>query len=368
MNRRIVRFGLLVAVLGMLTSACASSSQTSSNPTPSSSPVGATKSPGSMGRLAYGLNGDIYVADWNGRHPVRIANGAGFSRGDAGPDTLGSYWGEGPIWSPDGRYLAYRGSTGHGASRHGTVNISDAHGHLVASFPGDGSRIAWSPDSTRVASWVHWGPIGIFGLDGVRQKLLTVPDGLMAPGYFDPVWSPNGASLLVPRGVEIPIDGSTPRRLPANDPRSHWFVTYSPDGARVAYVATGALGSLFVAAADGSQARMLVAGGVESAVWSPTSDRIAFDAPTGGWMTNVGPATELRVVDVASGKVTTLTAVNGARSDNVIRFSATGDRVLFSRTGADGVSLWSVNADGSNPHVLVRGTDWGDWQPLSRAR
>ena len=73
----------------------------------------------------------------------------------------------------------------------------------------------------------HLGPpsgdtIGVYGLDGVRQALLTVPPGLMEPGDFDPVWSPDGASLLVPQGVEISLDGSAPRVLPANDPRSHY--------------------------------------------------------------------------------------------------------------------------------------------------
>ena len=62
---------------------------------------------GSLGRLAYGIDGDIYVADADGSNPVRIADGAPGEAGDCG-----GYWGEGPIWSPDGRYLAYRGDGG----------------------------------------------------------------------------------------------------------------------------------------------------------------------------------------------------------------------------------------------------------------
>ena len=102
-----------------------------------------------------------------------------------------------------------------------TVYISDPEGHRVASFPAEGWNIAWSPDSTRVATWVGLPDhIGIYGLDGVRQALLTRPPGWGLPGDFDPVWSPDGASLLVPGGVEIPVDGSTPRQLPVDDPRS----------------------------------------------------------------------------------------------------------------------------------------------------
>jgi Tol biopolymer transport system component len=81
----------------------------------------------------------------------------------------------------------------------------------------------------------------------------------------------------------------------------------------------------------------------------------------------MGPATELRVVDVATGTVTSLTA--GGATDQVIKFSPDGDRILFSRTNTNNVSsLWSINADGSDPQLLVTGTGWGDWQPLGATR
>ena len=323
-----------------------------------------TPTPMGTDRLAYGLDGDIYVADANGRNRVRIANGApGVS-----PVSCGSYWGEGPIWSPDGRYLAFRGSVARGGSCHGKVNIADPAGGIVASFPGEGWKISWSPDSTRVAAWVHGGlaavhgdrTIGIYGLDGVRQALLTLPRGLMAPGDFDPVWSRDGASLLVPFGVELPVDGSPPRQLPATDPRSQWLATYSPDGARIAYISNAV--SLNVAEADGSRARVLVPEGAWDPVWSPTGDRIAFDVQR---MSHFFAPTEIRMVDVASGTVMSVAGMGGTDVLGVIGFSSDGDRILFSRTDAGGVSsLWSVRADGSDPRLLVTGAYWGAWQPV----
>jgi Tol biopolymer transport system component len=327
-----------------------------------------------LGRLAYGIDGDIYVADADGRNPVRVADGAPSKEG-----FCGGYWGEGPLWSPDGRYLAYRGdvmTAGNtpttDCSWNRTVTISDPSGHFIASFPGDGWAIAWSPDSTRVAVWddFYEAPkLEIYGLDGVRQAVLPMPSDWEGPGDVDPVWSPDGASLLVPYGVEIPVDGSTPRQLPADDPRSQWPATYSPDGTEIAYTSGDGRS---VGAADGSQGRLLMPGALDKDFpmtpygleWSPTGDRIAF-AQKSGESSGKGRATELAVLDVASGSVVPLADMGEADGLPYIKFSPEGDQILFTRTDATGApSLWSVHADGSDTRQLVAGTGWGDWQTV----
>ncbi len=75
---------------------------------------------------------------------------------------------------------------------------------------------------------------------------------------------------------------------------------------------------------------------------------------------------ELRVIDVASGTVTTLARETEEVSIGAITFSPGGDRILYSTADANGVgtSLDSVHVDGSGPQVLVTGTGWGDWQTL----
>lgn len=330
---------------------------------------------GRLGHLAYGLDGDIYVADWDGRNPVRVADGLpGF-----GPAACGSNWGEGPIWSPDGRHFAYRSAAGDRCA--GTVVITDPATKSVASFLGTGWLVSWSPDSTRVASWVDLGQtIGVYGFDGARQALLTLPPGHAVEGDYDPVWSPDGRSLLIrlapPRPSEVwelPVDGGTPRPVPTDDPRSHWDASYSRDGSRVAFNDGG---YLVVADADGGQRRLLAQAG-DSIVWSPTGDRVAF---TWGFDSSEPPG-NLRVMDVANGNVW---EVPGGQP---IGFSPEGDRILYSQTGRnretnrDESTLWSVNVenfridDGSNgrslytgdlyqfdTQQLVTGTSWGDWQ------
>jgi Tol biopolymer transport system component len=302
-----------------------------------------------LGSLAYGVDGDIFVADWDGSNPVRIADG----RPAANCGGLGEYWGEGPIWSPDGRYLAYRHANCQASpDAWWDVVISDPQGNVVASFPSQGWRISWSPDSTRVAVWVDWenGRIGIYSVQGVRTALLTVPPGMLASGDNDPEWFPDGKSLVVPNAVEIPLDGSPARPLPWNG-----FTTFSPDGSRVAY---NTRGSLVVAEADGSNPQEMFGDGAGRPIWSSAGDRIAFTSAS---------AQQLHVVDVATG---TLTLVAHAETESevlgVLDFSPQGDEILFSRLEPAVVSsLWSVHTDGSDPRQLLAGVGWADWQPES---
>ena len=327
---------------------------------------------GHLGHLAYALDGDVYVADWDGSNSVRIADGLPGGKSGCGPAGYRS-----TIWSPDGRYLAYRSGLDQvSCPSVGTVSISDPNGIVVASFPGTGDALSWSPDSTRVATWLDWDSqtIGVYGLDGMRQALLTLPLGYGTGRDEDPVWSRDGASLLLSlRGGtdlrktwELPVDGGTPRPVPADDPRSRLDVGYSPDGARVAYVDEG---SIVVAARDASQPRTLITGAVTSGEppfwslkWSPMGDRIAFAAATGG-PTGYGSVSDLRLVDVATGAVTSLDVAAGTDALHVVSYSPEGDRILFSRIDASDVrSLWSVRVDGSDARSLVSGTDFADWQ------
>ena len=352
------REGLVVAtllVVGLMTSSYTPSTQRASSHGPSL--VHAAPTSGKY-RLAYELDGDMYLAHWNGTHPVKIADG--------GPGICGSYGGEGPIWSPDGRYLAFRGSV-EGASSGSqwacpsTVSIADQTGQIISTFRvGMGWKVSWSPDSTRIAVWaprdrlstgVGWDrTIGIYGVDGVQQTLLTFPRRMMGGGDFDPRWSHGGRSLLVPDEVVVPIDGSAPR-LSASLLLS-WDLAYSPDGTRIAYIDYTYHGALEVAAADGSSPRVLLHGATNP-VWSPSGDQIAFELLN---------SPEIRVVDVATGTVTSLVRKS---NPDLIGFSPDGERILFSNTdpAVTKGSLWSVRTDGSDLQLLVKGTYWGEWQP-----
>ena len=239
------------------------------------------------GTLAYGVDGDIFLADADGSNAVRIADGVPVDGADecAPGEERAEYAVFGTAWSPDGRYLAYWDwgcPVPPGAW--GTVLISDAEGNVITSFPGQAWTISWSPDSTRVAVMDVWGledaTIGVYGLDGIRQVALSVPSALTPSMDYSPVWSRDGSSILLP-GVQVPLNGDAPTPL---EPGFSGFEVYSPDGSRVAYVGHG---SFDVDDADGSDAQK--AGGPAEfwdLAWSPNGDLVAFvvdgRAPRGG--------------------------------------------------------------------------------------
>ncbi len=314
-----------------------------------------TPVPPHLGRLAYGLDGSIYLADWDGAHPVKVADGV-LDPGGAGPGACGSYWGEGPMWSPDGRYFAYRfalDSSCPGASTVGQVLLSDPGGRVVASFPGAGWKVAWSPDATRVATWIGdplFKNIGVYRVDGVRETVLTMPDSCPPHGDHDPKWAPDGQSVFVSPCV-LPLDGSAAE--PAKGPITGGGGELSPDGSRVAYDN----GQLFLADPDGSHPTLLSDHAVGGFKWSPDGKRLAFSGPA-------PRQNELDVIDIATGQTITLVTSPAAGSLGVVRWSPDGDRVLYATddSNGNGTGLWTVRLDGSDNRELVAGTDWGDWQ------
>ncbi len=341
---------------------------------PANPPVEPTSAPVLSGALAYVLDGEIYVADPDGSNAVAIVDVGAFD-----DECPGDVYTTLPSWSPDGRYLAFRRFAECFNPTRRDVVIADLNGNVVGTFRAQGYRIAWSPDSTRVAVWDEYSwdegtfTIGIYRVDGTRETQVAVLPGWDPSSERDPIWTPDGASLLVNQ-LEVPLDGGTPGELPFREAfRTRaggvWVpaLAYSPDGSQVAY---GTRDALMVARADGSEPREVLGDVAITATWSPTGELIAVAShpPGGGTAPNGAPTpNQLRLLDVTNGSSTLLFEGEPGTWLNVIGFSPEGDRVVFGEqrpvsgqpVGTYLYSLWSVGVDGSDARQIVVGTNDG---------
>ena len=198
-----------------------------------------------------------------------------------------------PTWSPHGRYLAFDRFTGYDSSHDPItkIGVADDRGRLHASFgsgSNDNSRAAWAPDGRHLAYFARAGKTGWFAAarpDGSHDAGLAGCTGF--PVEYcprSPTWSADGRRLAFEDGGGSPaiwsvrFDGRDRRLLVAGGGQP----AFAPVGAKLAYVApngSSTEGSLFVADADGGNARPLTSAArdaLSSPRWSPGGASIAF--------------------------------------------------------------------------------------------
>ncbi|MBA3587101.1 MAG: hypothetical protein H0W41_05620 [Chloroflexi bacterium] len=220
-------------------------------------------------------------------------------------------------------------------------------------------------------------------MDGELQADIPLPDGYGVYGDYDPIWSGDGESLMIRMRRDpgsspsefwlLPVHGGPARRFAEN--AGVCCPSYSPDRALVVYVAfstDGLPGSLLVSPADAPNAARTVASDISLAsigrpIWSPAGDLVAV---TKGSINDAGTEWTygLQIVDIATGRLTSLRSGRAAQPARALAFSPDGERILFNEVGADGMSsLWSVTVDGTGvPRQVVAGATWGEWQPTAR--
>jgi Tol biopolymer transport system component len=255
-----------------------------------------------------------------------------------------------PVWSPNGRYVAFTRETGDSSDSVYIVSVkSGQQRRLVAS----GSSPSWSPDGTRIA---------YDDIDVMTIKLNRTGRKRAAIDGSFPRWSPDGGNISFERvgdGLNfqvfvVPADGGKARRVTSDGSSAEW----SPDGTRLVFVTGegtfGRQAGISVVGRDGKGIRTLSWG--EDPSWSPDGRKIAF--------TRVVEDEEDRVYVMRNdgGNVRLLAVGEGPE------FSPDGKWIAYS--GEDG-SIWRIDRDGLHLKRLTRSSSGGldfnhAWSPDGR--
>ncbi|GEM_PF-3687606 len=192
--------------------------------------------------------------------------------------------GFGPVWSPDGTRLAFRGQVSD--TNASTVVLSDLAADPYTIPAGAGSRISWSPDSDRAAfdetvpdaNGSVTNRIVIATINGNGTQILL---GNQAGQESEPTWSPTGDRIAFLRQASgtpttdlwvANLDGSGLTRLLGGDSQSLEMPAWSPDGTTLVVsrtiTATGTEAGIWIVGADGRNAHQLIADG-ERVTWIP---------------------------------------------------------------------------------------------------
>jgi Tol biopolymer transport system component len=333
----------------------------------------------------------------------------------------------GPVWSPDGRKIAF---VGMGDDGNVDVYVVGADGlglQRLTRHPGVDGNPAWSPDGRTIAFTRRpreWGAgtfrthIYVMDADGSRQRRLA--EGNV---HFSVAWSPDGEKMLferpdwrLPPGVvpgefaeelySMNADGSGQRRLTRSPDRDKDPV-WSPDGRRIAFPRGR---DLWLMNPDGSGQRNLTpaahlwSGGAN---WSPDGRKLAFTRRARVW--DVGK-THIYVMNADGSERRRLTQRGGGpewspdgrmiafdgpqryrldptplqgifvmnadgserrrltQSGGSPAWSSDGKMIAFDRSVASGMALVVMTADGSRKRVLMRADSWFRfaWSPTQR--
>jgi Tol biopolymer transport system component/DNA-binding winged helix-turn-helix (wHTH) protein len=269
-----------------------------------------------------------------------------------------------PVWSPDGRYIAFcrilEGETGiyivpalGGAERRVRETLWQERGfdEILLSA----GRLSWSPDGKLLAFSDRLSPQGpdsaifLLALDSQEVHRVTSPLSRVA---FNPAFSPDGQTLAFTRGSQewpgflsiftVPVSGGTEQRL-VSDASQHWGLAWTPDGRDLVFADAGwpvAAGWLSKIALHGSQPERLLFGqeGIEPSI---SGNRLAYVRQMGNlniWRRRLNSRLSVSPRDKF---------ISSTRMESGPQFSPDGTQIAFESTRSGTYEVWMCRSDGS---------------------
>lgn len=262
-----------------------------------------------------------------------------------------------PRFSPDSRTIAYFSYADKGP----VIRLIDLAGNDVAVLRHESMRAGMLADDASISSFA-WSPNGeeIAFIAAESREPASKP---MAGIEIDILKGPDIASQApLPRSVLAAINVASGEVRLVTDRALHVMdFSWSPDGARLAVVATGSPGPksymfgrlLTVDAATGRATTVVDELGLKSdPAWSPDGDRIAYVGTSGeDWMYVTTP----KVVDLATGDVVDL--LDRHRDAGIfpsgwggsgLTWADDGHRLLYTAPHRMGSGIFAVEATGES--------------------